>query len=77
MLPIPFLVTTHKYKAELRVGETRRTTTATVEGQREAQAQGDIAADLRIVITPQISYDDMVTLNVYVELSPVYNNRSQ
>ncbi len=51
------------------MGETRRTTTATVEGQREAQAQGDIAADLRVVITPQISYDDMVTLNVYVELT--------
>lgn len=65
----PFLVTTHKYKAEIRVGETRRTTVATVEGQREAQAQGDIAADLRVVITPQISYDDMVTLNVYVELA--------
>ena len=65
----PFLVATHKYKAEIRVGETRRTVTATVEGQREAQAQGDIAAELRIVITPQISYDDMVTLNTYVELT--------
>lgn len=65
----PFLVTTHKYKAEIRVGETRRTTTATVEGQRQAQAQGDISAELRVVITPQISYDDMVTLSVYVELT--------
>ena len=65
----PFLVTTHKYKAEIRVGETRRTTTAIVSGQREAQAQGDIAAELRVIITPQISYDDMVTLNVYVELT--------
>lgn len=65
----PFLVTTHKYKAEIRVGETRRTTTATVEGQRQAQAQGDISADLRVVITPQISHDDMITLSVYVELA--------
>ena len=65
----PFLVTTHKYKAEISVGETRRTTTATVEGQQTAQAQGDIAANLRVIITPQISYDDMVTLNVYVELT--------
>ena len=65
----PFLVATHKYKSEIRVGETRRTTTATVQGQTAAQAQGDIAAELRVLITPQISYDDMVTLSVYVELT--------
>ncbi len=64
----PFLITTHKYKAEFKVGETRRTTTAIVEGQQQATAQGDISADLRIIVTPQISYDDMVSLNIYVEL---------
>lgn len=65
----PFLVTTHKYKAEFIVGETRRTTTAIVEGQQQATAMGDLSANLRIVVTPQISYDDMVSLNVYVELT--------
>lgn len=79
VLANPFFVTTHKYKAELKIGETRRTTTALVEGSREAQAQGDLSADLRVVITPQISYDDMVTLNIYVELGqftdPTSTNR--
>ncbi len=73
----PFLITTHKYKAEIKIGETQRTTTALVEGQREAQAQGDLSADLRVIVTPQISYDDMITLNVYVELTQFINSTSQ
>ena len=71
------MVTTNKYKSEIKVGETRRTTTALVEGQREAQAQGDLSADLRVVITPQISYDDMVTLSVYVEIGQFINATTQ
>ncbi len=73
----PYLVTTHKYKAEFKVGETRRTTSAIVTGQRETQAQGDISADLRIVLTPQISYDDMVALNIYIELGQFINETTQ
>ncbi len=73
----PFLVTTHKYKAEFKVGETRRTTSAIVTGQRETQAQGDISADLKIVLTPQISYDDMVSLNIYIELGQFINETTQ
>lgn len=64
----PFFIVTHKYKTEFKVGETRRTTTSIVTGQTQTQAQGDLSADLRIVVTPQISYDDMVDLNVYVEI---------
>jgi len=73
----PFMVTTHKYKTEFKVGETRRTTTAIVTGQRETQAQGDLSADLRVVITPQISYDDMVDLNVYIELGQFTDETTQ
>jgi general secretion pathway protein D len=73
----PFLVATHKYKAEFKVGETRRTTTAIVTGQTQTQSQGDIDADLRIVITPQISYDDMVDLNVYIELGQFTDSTTQ
>lgn len=73
----PFLVVTNKYKAEFKVGETRRTTTALVEGQREAQAQGDLSADLRVIVTPQISFDDMITLNVYVELGQFVNTTTE
>lgn len=73
----PFLITTHKYKAEFKVGETRRTTSAIVTGQRETQAQGDISADLKIVLTPQISYDNMVALNIYIELGQFINETTQ
>lgn len=73
----PFLVATHKYKAEFKVGQTRRTTTAIVTGQTQTQGQGDISADLRIVVTPQISYDDMVDLNVYVELGQFTDTTTQ
>ncbi len=65
----PFLVTTHKYKAEVKVGEIRRVETAIVQGQTATEATGDLEASLRVVITPQISYDDMVTLTIYIELS--------
>lgn len=73
----PFLVTTNKYKAEFKVGETRRTTSAIVTGQRETQAQGDISADLRIVLTPQISYDNTVALNIYIELGQFIDETTQ
>lgn len=66
----PFLVTTHKYKAEIKVGETRRTVSALVQGaNRETRAESDLDANLIVRVTPQISYDDMVTLNIYIELS--------
>lgn len=65
----PFLVTTHKYRAEFKVGEIRRVSTAIVQGQTATEATGDLEASLRVVITPQISYDDMVTLTIYIELS--------
>ena len=72
----PFFTATHKYKTEFKVGETRRTATAIVTGQRETQAQGDLSADLRVVITPQISLDD-VELNVYVELGQFVDASTQ
>jgi general secretion pathway protein D len=68
VLANPFLVTTHKYKAEIKIGETRRVRTAIVQGQQPTEATGDLSADLRVIVTPQISYDDMITLSVYVEL---------
>ncbi len=64
----PFLVTTHKYKAEIKIGEKRRTLTAIVQSNQQSQAFGDLEANLDVIITPQISYDEMVKLNIYVEL---------
>ncbi|CDK30707.1 secretin N-terminal domain-containing protein [Candidatus Babela massiliensis] len=66
----PFLVTTNKYAAEVTVGETRRVLSAVVQGGSASQpAFGNLDANLSVKIEPQISYDDMITLNIYVELS--------
>jgi len=65
----PFLVTSNKYKAEVTVGETRRVLTSIVQAQSSQTALGNLDANLSVVITPQISYDDMITMNIYVELT--------
>jgi len=70
----PFLVTTHKYRAEIKVGTTLRVTSSIVEGARSSEAFKDLEANLRLLITPQISYDNMITLNTYVELTQFTNN---
>ncbi|MBA3954890.1 hypothetical protein H0X48_06230 [Candidatus Dependentiae bacterium] len=65
----PFLITNHKYKAEVSVGQTRRVLGSTVvSGNASGDGQVDIAANLTVSITPQISYDDMITLDIYVSL---------
>lgn len=65
----PFLVTSHKYKAEITIGETRRVLSAIVTGQSTQQSFNDLSANLSVVITPQISFDDMIKLNIYVDIS--------
>lgn len=70
----PFLVTTHKYKAETVIGEKRRALTAIVQGQGQTQAFGDLEAKLQVIITPQISYDDLITLNVFVTIQSFVPN---
>lgn len=65
----PFLVTNNKYKAEITIGETRRVTSAIVQGQQTTTGLQDLSANLSVIITPQISYDDMVKLNVYVQIA--------
>lgn len=67
----PFLVTSHKYNASINIAETRRVTTSTVIGnaQTSQPAQGDLSAGLIISLTPQISPDDFVTLDISVENS--------
>lgn len=73
----PFLVTTNNYKSEIKVGETRRVVTSTVQGLQQAQAQGDLNAMLRVVLRPQVSYDNMVKLDVYIELGQFIDATSQ
>lgn len=67
----PFLVATHKYKATVSVGETRRYVTANVVGATGSiDSRGDISANLTVSIIPLISYnDEMVTLDVRVDIT--------
>lgn len=64
----PFLITTHKYPAEVKVGETRRVLSAVVQGQSSSSAFTNLDANLDIKVTPQISYDNMVKLDIMVSL---------
>jgi len=64
----PFLVTTNKYPAQFVLGEIRRVTDATIFGQQDQDAFTDLAATLDIRITPQISKDGLITLNIAFSL---------
>lgn len=64
----PFVIATHKYKAQISVGETRRLPSAIVSGTG-GNVEGfiDIQANLQVEVIPQISYvDEMVRLDIYV-----------
>lgn len=64
----PFLVTTNNYPAQISLGETRRVQAATTVGAggQPTQSFGDISANLSVSITPQISYEGFITLDVVV-----------
>lgn len=64
----PFLVTTNNYPAQIALGETRRVKAATTigAGGSETESFGDISANLSVSITPQISYEGFITLDVVV-----------
>lgn len=66
----PFLVTTHKYPALFSIGESRRVQNTTAFGTASQNQLGFISldADLTVSITPQISRDGLVTLDVKVNL---------
>lgn len=64
----PFVIATHKYKAQISVGETRRLPSAIVSGTG-GNVEGfiDIQANLQVEVIPQISFvDEMVRLDIYV-----------
>lgn len=65
----PFLITTHKYPAIISVGESRRVQGNTVTAVNSVTGTEDESALLTVEITPIISYDDMITLNIYVALA--------
>lgn len=69
----PFLITTNKYPAKITVGETRRIQTAIIQGNTTATSFGDDSANLTLEVVPTISYDDMVTLEIFVEIDQFTN----
>ncbi len=64
----PFLVTTNKYPAQISVGSIRRVVDAVIQNGSavSTNAYKDLAANLTVSVTPQISVDGLITLDVVV-----------
>lgn len=65
----PFLVTAQKYPAVLSIGTTRRVLTSqTLTNQGPQPSYNDLKANLTVNITPQITADGLITMNITVDL---------
>ncbi|HBL98164.1 TPA: hypothetical protein DDZ86_00805 [Candidatus Dependentiae bacterium] len=63
----PFVLTTNNYPAKISDGSIRRVTSATTVSAAPTQTSYiDMNADLKLEITPRISYEGYVTLDIYV-----------
>ena len=64
----PFLVTTNKYPAQISVGTIRRVLDSQINNGTASTvgAYKDLAANLTVSVTPQISVDELITLDVVV-----------
>lgn len=65
----PFLTATHKYAAEFSLGQVRRVQTSTTSAQKDIKNFGPLDAKLRIAIVPQVSREDLVTLNINIDIN--------
>lgn len=65
----PFLTATHKYQAEFSIGERRRVQTSTTSGTQTIANFGPLDANLNISIVPQVSREDLVTLNINIDIN--------
>jgi general secretion pathway protein D len=65
----PFLVTANKYPAKLSVGETRRVpeTNITTAAGPTTQSFENLDANLEVIVTPQISYEGLITLEITIK----------
>lgn len=65
----PFLVTTNKTTASVRIGETRRVQSANItQGDMKQEVNTPQTADLKVTITPQINSDGMIVLDINVHI---------
>jgi len=65
----PFLVTTNKTTASVRVGQTRRVLSANItQGDLKQPVNTPQTADLKVTINPQINSDGMIILDINVHI---------
>ncbi|MCL4360860.1 hypothetical protein M1446_00720 [Candidatus Dependentiae bacterium] len=64
----PFLIATHKYPAQISIGETRRVQAAKVVGNTSQDSIEDLPANLKVTLVPLINHDGTVYLDVNVTL---------
>jgi hypothetical protein len=67
----PFLIATNKTPAEVSLGQTRRVNTAEVIGATPAEniaAQGNESANLVVQVTPQITSDGMIVMDLDITI---------
>lgn len=70
----PFLVTAQKYPAVISIGTTRRVLTSQTLTQQGPQPSfTDLKANLTVNITPQITVDGLITMNITVDLDQFTN----
>jgi general secretion pathway protein D len=70
----PFLVATNKVPATVSIGETRRVVTGNItQGSGSASTLGDDKANLAVFITPQITSDGMITLDLEINIDNFTN----
>jgi len=70
----PFLVATNKIPATVSIGETRRVVTGNVtQGSGSAASKGDDSANLQVQISPQITSDGMITLDLEINIDNFTN----
>ncbi len=64
----PFIVTTNRYPATIATGEIRRVVTAYTQtsGNPAVPTYDDLTAQIQVKVTPQISYEELVTLSINV-----------
>lgn len=62
----PFVVTTNNYAANMAIGETRRVRDAVTKSTTDTTSYTTLDAKLEVKITPRISYEGYVTLDIYI-----------
>lgn len=65
----PFIIAVNNYKAEITIGETRQVVSGTIysASANDQQTYREQSANLVVAITPRISYEGYVTLDIHIK----------